>query len=155
MPPMRLVDLAIDEMRYARQQLSMRGGFLRPNPYKDRMLHDPSHEPFWTMAEKLDFFGVDRFDDRAVRHMISHTMEVMLAAMSVIWAACVSVIRGSASAFSNREAAGPFEPVEGSLSALADSQAPLCGHTVAHRANRHLEKHFPGWRGTSFARVAH
>jgi len=56
MPPIRLVDLAIDEMRYARQQLGMRGGFLRPNPYKDRMLHDPSHEPFWTMAEKLDFF---------------------------------------------------------------------------------------------------
>src|SRR6266481_3674938 len=41
MPPMQSLDLAIDEMRYARQQLGMRGGFLRPNPYKDRMLHDP------------------------------------------------------------------------------------------------------------------
>jgi hypothetical protein len=29
--------------------------------------------------------GVDRFEDRAARHMISHTMEMMLAAMSVIW----------------------------------------------------------------------
>jgi hypothetical protein len=38
----------------ALQQLGMRGGFLRPNPYKDRMLHDPSYEPFWTMAEELD-----------------------------------------------------------------------------------------------------
>jgi predicted TIM-barrel fold metal-dependent hydrolase len=32
MLPMQPVDLAIDEMRYARQQLGMRGGFLRPNP---------------------------------------------------------------------------------------------------------------------------
>jgi predicted TIM-barrel fold metal-dependent hydrolase len=86
--PMQSVDLAIDEMRYARQRLGMRGGFLRPNPYKDRMLHDPSYEPFWTMAEELDFsivfhegsnsnmptVGVDRFEDRAARHMFSHTM---------------------------------------------------------------------------------
>jgi uncharacterized protein len=99
MLPMQSVDLAIDEMRYARRELGMRGGFLRPNPCKDRMLHDPSYEPFWTMAEELDFsigfhegsnsrmptVGVDRFEDRAARHMISHTMEMMLAAMSVIW----------------------------------------------------------------------
>lgn len=97
--PMQSVDLTIDEMRYARQELGMRGGFLRPNPYKDRMLHDPSNEPFWTMAEEPDFsigfhegsnssmptVGVDLFEDRAARHMISHKMEMMLAAMSVIW----------------------------------------------------------------------
>jgi hypothetical protein len=30
--------------------------------------------------------GVDRFEeDRAARHMISHTMEMMLVALSVIW----------------------------------------------------------------------
>src|SRR5438094_453601 len=34
--------------------------------------------------------GVDRFAaDRAARHMISHTMEMMLAAMSVIWGGVV------------------------------------------------------------------
>ncbi len=32
MLPMQSVDLAIDEMRYARQELGMRGDFLRPNP---------------------------------------------------------------------------------------------------------------------------
>src|SRR5262249_23596019 len=80
--------------------LGMRGGFLRPNPYHDnKMINDPMYEPFWTMAEALDFsigfhegsttamptVGVDRFADRAARHMISHTMEMMLAALSVIW----------------------------------------------------------------------
>src|SRR6516225_5088394 len=101
MLPMQSVDLAIDEMRYVREKLGMRGGFLRPNPYHgNRMISDPMYEPFWTMAEELDFsigfhegsttamptVGVDRFEaDRAARHMISHTMEMMLAALSVIW----------------------------------------------------------------------
>jgi predicted TIM-barrel fold metal-dependent hydrolase len=92
-------------MRYAREALGMRGGFLRPNPYHgNKMISDPMYEPFWTMAEELDFsigfhegstntmptVGVDRFEgDRAARHMISHTMEMMLAAMSVIWGGVV------------------------------------------------------------------
>ena len=83
----------------------MRGGFLRPNPYHgNKMISDLMYEPFWTMAEELDFsigfhegstnamptVGVDRFQaDRAARHMISHTMEMMLAAMSVIWGGVV------------------------------------------------------------------
>lgn len=29
--------------------------------------------------------GVDRFEGRGARHIISHTMEMMLACMSVIW----------------------------------------------------------------------
>src|SRR5580704_12107759 len=34
----------------------MRGGFLRPNPYHgNKMISDPMYEPFWTMAEELDF----------------------------------------------------------------------------------------------------
>ena len=68
------------------------------------MISDPMCEPFWTMAEELDFsigfhegstnamptVGVDRFEgDRAARHTISHTMEMMLAAMSVIWGGVV------------------------------------------------------------------
>ncbi len=104
MLPMQSVELAIDEMRYAREKLGMRGGFLRPNPYGNRTIHDPSYEPFWTMAEELDFSigfhegstnamptaGVDRFEDnRGARHMISHTMEMMLAAMSIIWGGVV------------------------------------------------------------------
>ena len=89
MLPMQSVELAIDEMRYAREMLGVRGGFLRPNPYHgNKMINDPMYEPFWTMAEELDFsivfhegsnsniptVGVDRFEDRAARHMFSHTM---------------------------------------------------------------------------------
>src|SRR5439155_1448963 len=105
MLPMQSVDLAIDEMRYAREKLGMRGGFLRPNPYHGKkMISDPMYEPFWMMAEELDFsigfhegstnamptVGVDRFEeDRAARHMVSHTMEMMLVALSVIWGGVV------------------------------------------------------------------
>jgi uncharacterized protein len=99
MLPLQSVELAIDEMRFAKKELGFRGGFIRPNPYSDKMIHDPHYEPFWQAAEDLDFsigfhegassgmptVGVDRFDGRGARHIISHTMEMMLAAMSVIW----------------------------------------------------------------------
>src|SRR5439155_947038 len=55
MLPMQSVELAIEEMRYARRELGMRGGFLRPNPYNGRMLHHPDYAPFWAQVEELDF----------------------------------------------------------------------------------------------------
>jgi predicted TIM-barrel fold metal-dependent hydrolase len=99
MLPMQSVPLAIEEMRYARNELGMRGGFLRPNPYNNIMLHHPDYNPFWAEAQDLDFsiglheggasgmptVGIDRFESRGARHIISHTMEMMLACMSVIW----------------------------------------------------------------------
>ena len=99
MLPMQSIELAIEEMRYARKELGMRAGFLRPNPYHGRMLHHPDYEIFWSAVEDLDMaiglhegasggmpqVGVDRFESRSARHIISHTMEMMLAAMSVIW----------------------------------------------------------------------
>src|SRR5215831_9885343 len=99
MLPMQSVDLAIAEMRFAKKELGFRGGFLRPNPYNNKMIHHPDYEPFWAAAEDLDFsigfhegassgmptVGVDRFEGRGARHIISHTMEMMLACMSVIW----------------------------------------------------------------------
>src|SRR5687768_8158151 len=55
MLPMQSVDLAIAEMRYARNQLGMLSGFLRPNPYNNLMLGDAAYDPFWTVAQELDF----------------------------------------------------------------------------------------------------
>ena len=55
MLPMQSIEAAIEEMRFARKELGFRGGFLRPNPYNDRKLHDPDYEPFWSAAEELDF----------------------------------------------------------------------------------------------------
>ena len=77
MLPMQSVDLAMAEMRHARETLGMRGGFVRPNPYHGKkMLSDPMYAPFWRLAEDLDFsigfhegstnamptVGVDRFE---------------------------------------------------------------------------------------------
>ncbi len=99
MLPMQSIDLAIKEMKFAKEELGFRGGFIRPNPYNNKMIHHPDYEPFWQAAEDLDFsigfheggnsgmptVGVDRFEGRAAQHIISHTMEMMLACMSVIW----------------------------------------------------------------------
>ncbi len=99
MLPMQSIDLTIREMQFAKRELGFRGGFIRPNPYNNKMIHHPDYEPFWQAAEDLDFaigfheggnsgmptVGIDRFAGRAAQHIISHTMEMMLAAMSVIW----------------------------------------------------------------------
>jgi predicted TIM-barrel fold metal-dependent hydrolase len=98
MLPMQSIELTIEEMRYARNELGMRAGFLRPNPYNNRMLGDPQYDVFWAEAQELDFsigihegtggmpaVGVDRFESFGARHMVSHTMEMMLAALSIIW----------------------------------------------------------------------
>jgi uncharacterized protein len=98
MLPMQSVELAIEEMRYARNQLGMRSGFLRPNPYNNRMLGDPVYDPFWAEAQALDFpigihegtggmpaAGVERFTGIGAKHIVSHTVEMMLASLSVIW----------------------------------------------------------------------
>jgi predicted TIM-barrel fold metal-dependent hydrolase len=99
MLPMQDVETAIKEMTYARKELGFRAGFLRPNPYNNRLIHDPVYEPFWGAAEELDFaigfhegaspgmpqVGIDRFNGRGAQHIISHTMEMMLACLSMIW----------------------------------------------------------------------
>jgi predicted TIM-barrel fold metal-dependent hydrolase len=96
---MQSIEAAIEEMRYARRELGFRAAFLRPNPYNGRMLHHPDYEPFWREVEELDMAiglhegasggmpqaGVDRFSTRGAQHIVSHTVEMMLAAMSVIW----------------------------------------------------------------------
>jgi predicted TIM-barrel fold metal-dependent hydrolase len=192
MLPMQSIDLAIDEMRFAKKTLGMRGGFLRPNPYNDRMLHHPDYAPFWREVEELDFsiglheggssgmptVGIDRFESRGARHIISHTMEMMLAAMSVIWGGVCdkfprvriaflesgggwitawlermdrhfddqgfndSGLRTRPSELFQRNCWISFEPVEGSLSVLADYIGP---HKILWATDYpHPDGFFPG-----------
>ena len=68
MLPMQSIELAIEEMRYARKELGMRAGFLRPNPYNGRMLHHPDYEVFWSAVEDLDMaIGLHEGAGRRVR----------------------------------------------------------------------------------------
>jgi len=105
MLPMQSVELAIGEMRFARNQLGMHSGFIRPNPYNNRTLDDPAYNPLWTEAQELDFaigvhegtggmpaVGVDRVEQMGAsklgvgsKHIVSHTLEMMLASLSLIW----------------------------------------------------------------------
>src|SRR5213080_1655380 len=150
MLPLQDVELAISEMRFAKKELGFRGGFLRPNPYDGKMINHPDFEPFWAAAEDLDFsigfhegassgmptVGVDRFEGRAAKHIISHTMEMMLACLAVIWGGVCekhakirigfqdSGLKTRPSELFRRNCWISFEPVEGSLKVLADYIGP-------------------------------
>ena len=144
------------------------------------------------MAEELDFsigfhegsnssmptVGVDRFQDHAARHMISHTMEMMLAATSVIWGGVCerhpklrpgflesgrgwiapwldrldrhfddqgfndSGLKTRPSELFQRNCWISFEPVEGSIKALADYIGP---HKILWATDYpHPDGFFPG-----------
>jgi predicted TIM-barrel fold metal-dependent hydrolase len=111
MLPMQSIDHAIAEMRFARRDLGFRGGFIRPNPYNNRMLHDPAYDPLWSAAEDLDFsigiheggnsgmptVGIDRFEGRGAQHIISLSSNRAAAGSrrgSTAWTA-ISTIRAS------------------------------------------------------------
>src|SRR5678816_4353268 len=105
--------------------------------------------------------GIDRFTTRGARHIISHTMEMMLAAMSVIWeGVCDRFPRARigfleslnplsskwrsmrSSELFQRNCWISFEPVEGSLSVLADYIGP---HKILWATDYpHPDGFFPG-----------
>jgi predicted TIM-barrel fold metal-dependent hydrolase len=100
MLPIQSVDLAVEEMRFAGQELGFRAAFVRPNPYNGRMLHDPANDALWRGALDLNLaigihsgaesgqptLAMERFEGhrRAVRHCVAHTLEMMAAAASMI-----------------------------------------------------------------------
>ena len=63
---------------------------------QQQMIHHPDYEPFWTAVEDLDIsvgfheggnsgmpqVGMDRFEDRGARHIVTHTMEMMMACLA-------------------------------------------------------------------------
>jgi predicted TIM-barrel fold metal-dependent hydrolase len=99
MLPLQSVELAIKEMTFIRQELGLRAASIRPNPYSEKMIYHPDYAPFWSAAEDLDLaiafhegagasmvqVGSDRFSTPGARHIVVHTMEMMMAAASVIW----------------------------------------------------------------------
>jgi predicted TIM-barrel fold metal-dependent hydrolase len=99
MLPMQSIEGAVQEMRFAAKDLGFRAGFIRPNPYNGRVLHDPDYDPLWTEAQEMGFsigihggsetrqatLAMDRFKrGGAVRHVVAHTFEMMAAATSFI-----------------------------------------------------------------------
>jgi predicted TIM-barrel fold metal-dependent hydrolase len=100
MLPMQDVDLAVAEMRFARKQLGFKAAFIRPNPYHgNKTIDHPIYEKFWAAAAELDLsigfhegasagmpqVGMDRFATRGAQHIVTHTLEMMLACLAVIW----------------------------------------------------------------------
>ncbi len=99
MLPVQSVEHAVQELKFAANEFGFRAGFIRPNPYNGRVLHDPANDPIWAAAQEMDFsigihsgsesgqatVGFDRFTKGfAVRHLVAHTMEMMAAATSLI-----------------------------------------------------------------------
>ena len=113
MLPLQAVELAVQELRFAVRELGFCGGFVRPNPYNERVLHSPEYDPLWREAQELDVaigihsgaesgqptLAMDRFEGnrRAVRHCVAHTFEMGAAAIDFL---------GSEWAFSNRAVDG-------------------------------------------------
>ena len=99
MLPLQSVEHSIAEMRYARKTLGMGSGFVRPNPYNNRRVNDPTYDPLWAEAQELDFsmgfhesassgmqaVGVDRINGFGAKHVVTHCMEMMLASLNIIW----------------------------------------------------------------------
>jgi len=99
MLPMQSIEAAVQEMRFAAHELAFHAGFIRPNPYNGRVLHDREYDPLWDEAGQLGFsigihggsesgqptLAMDRFKSGgAVRHCVAHTFEMMAAATSLI-----------------------------------------------------------------------
>jgi uncharacterized protein len=100
MIPLQSVELAIEEVRFARKTLGMTTGFIRPNPYGGRLVSDPVYKPFWQEVQELDFgiavhtgsagdmptIGMDRYGNQFMtRHIVTHTMENMLAMLNIVF----------------------------------------------------------------------
>jgi predicted TIM-barrel fold metal-dependent hydrolase len=54
MLPMQSAEVVIEEAKFARDQLGMRAGFLRPNPCHGRTIYDLYYDPVWAVAQDLD-----------------------------------------------------------------------------------------------------
>ena len=97
--PMQSVEAAVAEIKFARDELGFTAGYVRPNPYGNRVLHHPDNNPVWKTAEDLDFaisvhttaanpgmplLSEDRFSHYLLRHCTTHTLEMIAATTSFV-----------------------------------------------------------------------
>jgi predicted TIM-barrel fold metal-dependent hydrolase len=96
--PIQDVDLALEELRYAYDELGLRAFWVRPNPINGRLLSDPSYDPLWSALAELDAplslhegshavvpeVGRDRFHKWIELHPGVHPMEQQLAMLALI-----------------------------------------------------------------------
>lgn len=97
--PVQSIEVAVDELVYATEELGLTRVFIRPNPYMGRILSDAAYDDFWAAAQERDVSialhegtggmpaaGVDRVPPgRAAAHIVSHSVEMMLASLNLLW----------------------------------------------------------------------
>ncbi len=96
--PLNDVTRAVEEVRYAYEQLGMRCFWARPNPFNKRTLGDRYFDPLWQILQDLDvpfatheFMGLvgpsageDRFSSFVEWHSCVHQMEAQMALLAMI-----------------------------------------------------------------------
>ncbi len=96
--PLQDIGRAVEEVRYAYENLGTRCFWTRPNPFNHRMLGDRYFDPLYEVLQDLDvgfatheFMGVngpcagsDRFGDFLQWHTCVHPMEAQMAMLSMI-----------------------------------------------------------------------
>jgi predicted TIM-barrel fold metal-dependent hydrolase len=98
--PSQSIDVAVEELRFAREELGVTGAAVRPHAYQGRTIHDPDWDPFWAAAAELDCpiglhgggswptpqAGADRFtaEHGDLLHVVIHPFEMQLAFVGLI-----------------------------------------------------------------------
>jgi predicted TIM-barrel fold metal-dependent hydrolase len=100
--PVLFPELAVEEFRYANEELGLDVVFAAPTPHKDRRWSDPSFEPLWSAMQSAgavmmfhEFTRVDRNelpivirdcyrDNYAISYLAGHTVEAQLAVTDMI-----------------------------------------------------------------------
>jgi predicted TIM-barrel fold metal-dependent hydrolase len=98
--PSQSVEVAIDELRFGREQLGLPAAVVRPHVYRGRTIHSPEWDPFWALAQELDCpialhgggswpemqAGADRFtpEQNDLSHIVMHPFEQQLALVGLL-----------------------------------------------------------------------
>jgi predicted TIM-barrel fold metal-dependent hydrolase len=96
--PLNDITRAVEEVRYAYENLGTRCFWARPNPFNHRTLGDKYYDPLWEILQDLDvgfatheFMGLngisagsERFESFVEWHACVHQMEAQMAMLSMI-----------------------------------------------------------------------